>query len=83
MKKIVSLVLALAMCIGMTAFANEADIPIKLIADNKVVETKTVVVNQRTLVPLRALMESMNATVVWNEEIDIDPECLYNEGISV
>ena len=22
-------------------------------------------------------------TVVWNEEIDIDPECLYNEGISV
>ena len=22
-------------------------------------------------------------TVVWNEKIDIDPECLYNEGISV
>lgn len=72
MKKIVSLVLAIAMCLGMTAFANEADIPIKLIADNKVVETKTVVVNQRTLVPLRALMESMDATVVWNEDQSID-----------
>ena len=22
-------------------------------------------------------------TVIWTDEIDIDPECLYNEGISI
>ena len=76
MKKVISLVLALALCLGMCAFADTsaqtADIPLKLIADNKVIDTKTVVINERTLVPLRALMESMNATVVWNEDRSID-----------
>ena len=61
MKKVISLVLAFALCLGMCAFADTsaqtADIPLKLIADNKVIDTKTVVINERTLVPLRALME--------------------------
>ncbi len=91
MKKIISVILAFAMCISMSAFANEAvigsadtatdilvaetqDIPIKIISDNKIINTDTVVVNQRTLVPLRALLESTGAQVNWyndTQEIDI------------
>lgn len=41
------------------------DIAIKLIVDDKVVPTETVTVNFRTLVPLRALMESTGAQVEW------------------
>lgn len=46
--------------------ALEKEVPIKLIADNKVIDTPTHVVNNRTLVPLRALLESTNATVDWD-----------------
>lgn len=34
----------------------------------------------------KALFKSAHTdgcTVVWNDDIDIDPECLYNEGIPV
>lgn len=41
------------------------DVAIKLIVDDKVVPTETVTVNFRTLVPLRALMESTGAEVEW------------------
>ena len=90
MKKIISLLMALALLVSMTAFAdgettgsadnatdilvtaveplNEADIPIKIIADNKIVDTETVIVNGRTLIPLRALMESTGADVTWQGE---------------
>ncbi len=53
---------------------NEADIPLKLISDNKIVETDTVVVNQRTLIPVRKLLESVGATVEWDnptQRVDI------------
>ncbi len=85
MKKVISIVLAVVLCMGTIAFADEAiiggtdetteilvesvpteEIAIKLIADNKVVETPTHVVNSRTLVPLRALMEATKATVDWD-----------------
>ncbi len=91
MKKIITVILAFAMCISMSAFADETvigsadtatdilvaetqDIPIKIIADNKIINTDTVVVNQRTLIPLRALLESTGAEVKWyndTQEIDI------------
>ncbi len=85
MKKIISIALALVLCLGTVAFAEElviggadtateinvtdapaAEVAIKLIADNKVIDTPTHVVNSRTLVPLRALLESTNATVEWD-----------------
>ena len=60
----------LVLCLGTMAYAAETSAPgevsIKLIADNKVIDTPTHVVNSRTLVPLRALLESTNATVEWD-----------------
>jgi len=44
------------------------EVAIKLIADNKIVNTPTHVVNNRTLVPLRALMESTSAEVEWDND---------------
>ena len=70
MKKVISIVLMLVLCLGTMAYAAETsalgEVPIKLIADNKVIDTPTHVVNSRTLVPLRALLESTNATVEWD-----------------
>ena len=85
MKKVLSIMLAVVLCMGTIAFADEEiiggadeateilvdsalekEVPIKLIADNKVIDTPTHVVNNRTLVPLRALLESTNATVDWD-----------------
>ena len=82
MKKIISIALALVLCLGTVAFAEETviggadtateinvtEVAIKLIADNKVIDTPTHVVNSRTLVPLRALLESTNATVEWDND---------------
>lgn len=43
------------------------DIAVKLISDNKIIDTQSVVVNGRTLIPVRKLLESVNATVDWDE----------------
>ncbi len=78
MKKLLSLLLIMSLCLSGVAFADEAatdiliapapqaEIPIKIISDSKIVKTDTVVVEQRTLVPLRALLESTNAEVEWD-----------------
>jgi len=53
---------------------KQGDIPIKIISDNKIIDTETVVINQRTLIPLRALLESTGAEVKWyndTQKIDI------------
>ncbi len=66
MKKLICIVLTFLLCLGTVAFAD--DVAIKLIADNKIISTPTHVVNNRTLIPLRALMESIGATVDWVNE---------------
>ena len=69
MKKIIAVLLAVILCVGTIAFAEEttkAINPIKLIADNKLIDTPTHIINNRTLVPLRALLESTNASVDWD-----------------
>jgi len=80
MKKFICLLLAFVLCMGTIAFADDTSnepaktdtanttepVPIKLIADNKVIATPTHIVNNRTLVPLRALLESTKATVDWD-----------------
>ncbi len=77
MKKILSLALVLILCLSQIAFADagtdlliapapKAEIPIKIIADNKIVDTDTVVIEERTLIPLRALLESTGAQVEWD-----------------
>lgn len=73
MKRVLCLVLVCCImcsaCImqGVTVFADEE---ITIIVDgNKIVsDTPPVIVEGRTLVPLRVLMEAFNATVQWNAE---------------
>ena len=65
MKKTVFLiVIVLAMLFSMTATAAE---PIKLIVDGECIVTDVdpVVINNRTLVPLRSIFEKLGATVEW------------------
>lgn len=74
MKKFIFTLVAIMLCTFGVVSADEADIPIKLIVDNRVVATETVTVNDRVMVPLRTIMEGMNAEVVWygdTSEIDI------------
>ncbi len=65
--------LILTFCMTFTLFigvdastVNSVDIPIKLISDNKIIDTETVVVSERVLIPVRKLLESVNATVDWD-----------------
>lgn len=71
MKKILSLILSALLMFSVVAFADTetpAEIPVKLVVDNKIISAPTHIVNNRILIPLRALMESTNAHVVWYGE---------------
>ena len=63
MKKIILTTLA---ALSITA-AVHAEVDIKLIVDDKIIDTAPISMNDRTLVPLRALMESTGAEVLWDE----------------
>ncbi|MBR3933986.1 MAG: N-acetylmuramoyl-L-alanine amidase [Clostridia bacterium] len=69
MKKIISVIciltILLSMCSCFNAFAND----ISLVIDNKKVacDVPPIISNDRTLVPVRALFEHLNAKVTWNE----------------
>ncbi len=63
----------LTFCISFTLFIgvgatsiNSADIPIKLISDNKIIDTESILANERILIPVRKLLESVGATVQWD-----------------
>ncbi len=71
MKKILLLILSALLLFSVSAFADtevSAEIPVKLVVDNKIISAPTHIVNNRILIPLRALMESTNAQVVWYGE---------------
>ncbi len=63
MKKLILTTLA---ALSITA-AVHADVNLKLIVDDKIIDTAPISMNDRTLVPLRALMESTGAEVLWDE----------------
>ncbi len=72
MKKGILFLLIISMISCVPAAAEE--IPIKLIVDNQMIRTDTVTVNDSTMVPLRALMESIDSQVKWEDatqEIDV------------
>ena len=66
MKKIIALVLALVLCTSMVAFAAN-DISIQL--DGKAIpfDQPPIIENNRTLVPLRGVLENMGYNVNWDE----------------
>jgi len=70
MKKLVSLVLALVMIISCftvsTVFASD-EIKVLINGTSLTMDQAPVIVNDRTLVPLRAIFEGLGATVTWND----------------
>ena len=67
--KVTAVVLAVFMCINICAFADEGEQQIKILLDGKAVEfdSAPIIDNGRTLVPLRAIFEAMNAEVDWDD----------------
>lgn len=69
MKKSISLIAALAITMGIAAPAF-ADDNISVTIDGKAVsfpDQQPIEMNDRVLVPLRAIFEALGATVVWND----------------
>ncbi len=72
MKKLTAMLLAALMLTGVVS-AN-AEVEVKLIVDDKIVDADVITENNRTLVPLRAIMENAGAEVQWyadTKKIDV------------
>lgn len=70
MKKVISLLIALVMMIGMTCpITSMADDGINIIINGQVqqYDQMPVIVNGRTLVPLRGIFEALGAVVSWDD----------------
>lgn len=71
MKRILSLICALGIflsSINIGVFANENDISIKINGEKMVFDKMPVMVNDRVLVPMRAVFEALYAAVEWVDE---------------
>lgn len=70
MKKLLCLILVLCMCLSVTAYADttKAEVKVKIFSDAKKIEADTVMSNNRTLIPIRAVLESTNATLEWDQD---------------
>ena len=69
MKKLLCLILVLCMCLSVTAYADttKAEVKVKIFSDAKRIDADTITVNNRTLMPIRAVLESTNATLEWEQ----------------
>ena len=76
---LVAIILVLA---GGMAFAGDA---IRLELDGQIIETDVapIIENERTLVPYRALLESMGAEVSWEQEADMATAILGSHRVQV
>ncbi len=98
MKKIISLLIAAALVLTMVpAMADEA--PIKVVLDGKYIEfdVEPQMINDRTMVPVRAIFEALEATVGWDDatrtvtsqkgdnkiSLTIDDNTLYKNGEAI
>ena len=68
MKKLLTLVVAAIMIMSFAVATNAADISVTLNGEALVFEQAPVIVEGRTLVPLRAIFEALGASVEWNGE---------------
>lgn len=69
MKKILSILVGAIMLISMMCISVYADNEISVYLDGSKVEfdVKPLIINERTMVPIRAIFEKMGATVEWNQ----------------
>ena len=71
-KKMLSLILAAIMCLSMFVFvavnADEPAISVTLDGEKMEFEVDPIIVNDRTMVPFRAIFEALGMTVTWDGE---------------
>ena len=69
LKKLLAIVVScITLCLSFTALAQN---DVTVILDGKTMEFADVapqIINDRTMVPLRAIFEELGATVIWNED---------------
>lgn len=66
----ITFILAVIMSLQIaTAFADDTSVRLKLDGNEIVANPPAIIVNERTLVPARAVFEAMGAKVEWNEEL--------------
>lgn len=65
MKKLISVILTLAMLLGMTAIAADDEIKVLLDGERIEFDVQPIIENDCTLVPIRAIAEKLGAEVVW------------------
>lgn len=80
--KIILMVMVLLSLSGLVTFANS---DVALVLDGKKVETDVppIIVEGRTLVPYRALIESMGGTVYWEEKASMATAILGNKKVQL
>jgi len=63
-------IISLAMLLNMNSIAVAEDAAIKVLLDGKTIsfDQPPIIVDGRTLVPMRAIFEAMGATIVWDSE---------------
>ena len=68
-KKIIAVAAILCLCVSMLAVtAQEQEISVFLDGEKIVFDVPPQTINDRTMVPMRAIFEALGATVDWNEE---------------
>lgn len=69
MKKLITLTLALAMCLCMFSFVGLAEENIKIVINGEEVSSDVapVMLNDRVMVPIRVISETLNCDVAWDE----------------
>ena len=98
MKKIIStlLIITLILSLNISVFAND-EITVKLNGSEISFDVPPQLINNRTMVPLRAIFEALGATVDWNNEtqtvtstkdnatisLTIDSPTMYVNGVAV
>lgn len=67
MKTFLKSIIPLMLLFAMTFNATAANPTVSVVVDGKTLDTEAVIIDGRTLVPVRALSEALNATVDWDE----------------
>lgn len=81
-KKIICLVMAITAVMSTTAVNAEDDVKVVVDGEQVVFEDQgPVIIDERTLVPIRAVMEKLGKTVEWNG--DLQQAIVYDEYITV
>ena len=79
-KKLTALLIVCILCMSTAAFAQNDKVTVTLNGTPVVFDVEPQIINDRTMVPLRAIAEALDSFVVWNAE---DRSVLFTKGDTV